>query len=65
MARTSIYGQLHGEEVRRACIKIMGNAGYISQEELKVLQFMAIKGDYEDKRVILISKNSKLNNLVK
>jgi hypothetical protein len=62
MSKNSIYGPSHGSEVGTLCRKIIGNAGYITLEEVEVLRFLAHKGDFEDNKVVLIAKDSKLNN---
>ena len=56
MAKNSTFGNFHGSEVSKYARSIMGNAGNISMEELEILKFLAYKGSYEDKKVVLIGK---------
>lgn len=65
MAKESIYGQSHGNEVCKLARSIIGNAGHITNEEVEILRFLAYKGDHEYKRVVIINKDSKINNLLK
>jgi len=64
MARNSTYGSFHGSEVSKYARSIIGNAGNITQEELEILKFLAYKGSFEDRKVVIIDKDSKLNNLL-
>lgn len=59
MAKNSTYGNFHGNEVSKYSRSIIGNAGNITQEELEILKFLAYKGSYEDKKIILIDKEKK------
>lgn len=60
MAKNSTFGNFHGSEVSKYARSIMSNAGNISMEELEILKFLAYKGSYEDKKVVLIGKDSKI-----
>lgn len=64
MARNSTYGSFYGSEVSKYARSIIGNAGNITQEELEILKFLAYKGSFEDRKVVIIDKDSKLNNLL-
>jgi hypothetical protein len=65
MARNSTYGDSHGSEISKYARAIIGNAGNISKEEVEILKFLAYKGSFESQRVVIIDKDSKLNNLIK
>jgi len=65
MSRNSTYGESFGNEVSKYARSIIGNAGNISSEDLEVLKFLAYKGSFESSRVVIIDKDSKLNNLIK
>lgn len=56
MAKNSIYGSFHGSEVSKYARSIMSNAGNISMEELEILKFLAYKGSFEKREVILREK---------
>lgn len=56
MARNSTYGTHHGSEVMKYARSIMGNAGNITQNEVEILKFLAYKGSYDDKEIILKEK---------
>ena len=57
MARNGTYGEFFGKEVSKYARAIISNAGNISNEELKILEFLAYKGSYEDKKVGFIEEN--------
>jgi hypothetical protein len=55
MAKNSIYGVSHGSEVSQLSRSIIGNAGYLTKEDIEVLRFLAYKGDNEKQKVKLVS----------
>lgn len=65
MAKNSIYGDFQKDEIVKYSRAIIGNIGHITNEEIEILKFLAYKGSFEDKRVVIIDKDSKLNNLLK
>lgn len=56
--RKSMRGISQEEEVRSLAFRLMSNAAFLSKEDLKVLQFLTTKGDYEDRQVKIIHNNS-------
>lgn len=65
MARNSGFGKYHGSEIQKYARAIIGNASHITNDEVEILKFLAYKGSFENKRVVIIDKDSKLNNLLK
>lgn len=54
MARNSIFGSSHSEEIQKLSRSIIGNAGHITESDLKVLRFLAYKGSFEKQKVKLV-----------
>ena len=65
MARNSIYGNSHKDEIVKYSRAIIGNIGHITNEEIEILKFLAYKGSFEEEKIVKIDVKSKLNNLLK
>ena len=44
--------------------QLFDNINFLDENDLKILEFLGKKGLYEDKKVVIIDKDSKLNNLL-
>jgi predicted HAD superfamily Cof-like phosphohydrolase len=51
-------GESQEKEIFSLAKRIMGNASFINKEDIKVLEYLATKGDYPDKVVRIVSKDS-------
>ena len=58
MSRSSMRGESQEKEIFSLAKRIMGNASFINKEDIKVLEYLATKGDYPDKVVRIVSKDS-------
>ena len=56
MAKNSIYGDFQKDEIVKYSRAIIGNIGHITNEEIEILKFLAYKGSFEKKEVILKEK---------
>ena len=43
---------------------LFSNIPFLTMEDLDVLEFLGNKGFYDDRKAVLIKKDSKLNNLL-
>jgi hypothetical protein len=57
MSKESMMGAFHQKEIKRLCFKIMSNSPFLDQNDIKVLEFLSTKGDFENKTVILQEKD--------
>jgi len=57
MSKESMMGINHQSQVRRLCLKIMSNSPFLDQNDIKVLEFLSTKGDFENKTAILQEKD--------
>ena len=57
MAHNSIRGDFHQKEVARLARRVIYNAGFLTPDDLKVLEYLSNKGTYPNKK--LIFKNNK------
>lgn len=46
MSRESMSSSYHRKEVTRLCERIISNRAFITNKDMKVLEFLANKGDY-------------------
>ena len=53
MARNSTSGDASMKRIQKLAKRIMSNAGFITKEDEKVLEFLANKGDFNDKVAVL------------
>lgn len=53
MSKLSMMGKSHEQEVISLSKKIMSNAPFITKEDIKILKFLAQKGEYPDKKVTI------------
>lgn len=44
--------------------QLFDNINFLDENDLKILEFLGKKGLYEDKKVVIIDKDSRLNNLL-
>ena len=58
MAINSARGESHEREVGRLLGKVEQNMTFLDKDDIKILEHLACKGDYPDKKAILISINS-------
>lgn len=56
MAKDSNCGNYQKEQVIKLCNKIMTNRSFINQDDIKVLEFLSTKGDYENQKIKLVPK---------
>ena len=55
MAVNSPRGASHEREVGRLLGKVKQNMTFLDKDDIKILEHLASKGDYPDKKAILIS----------
>jgi len=58
MAIHSKVGIYHGNRVAGLLNRVKNNMGYITQEDMEVLEYMANKGAYPEKKAILIDTHT-------
>lgn len=63
MSRESISG-VNIYYAQGAIRNLFHNIPFLTEEDLEIIEFLGKKGFHDDKRVVLIDKKSKLNNLL-
>ena len=56
MSRESMRGESQEKEVYALTRKIASNVAFMTKEDIKVLEYLATKGDYSDKVIKLVDK---------
>lgn len=56
MSRQSMRGESQEKEVYALTRKIVSNVAFMTKEDIKVLEYLATKGDYPDKVIKLVDK---------
>ena len=54
MSKESMVGYETGNEIMRLCRRVMSNRAFITKEDMKVLEFLGNKGEYDDKKVGIV-----------
>ena len=57
MSRQSMRGESQEREVYALTRKIASNVAFMTKEDIKVLEHLAMKGDYPEKTIKMTDKN--------
>ena len=56
MSRNSMRGESQEKLVSAVLGRVERNIAFLTQEDIKILEHMSIKGDFDDKKAILVDR---------